>query len=97
MQCRYFDTAHSLRDCRLALRTRRDQSAKILRLNELLRDSGQDLTRLEQQMRAVKSQVRSLQADRNTLLHQRDQLASDKSLLSAEASQLKAELGRSQA
>ena len=28
MQCRYVDTVHSLRDCRLALRTRREQSAK---------------------------------------------------------------------
>ena len=77
-----------LRDYRLALRTRRDQSAKILWLNELLRDSGQDLTRLKQQMRAAKAQDRSLQEDRNTLLHQRDQLASDKSLLNAEVSQL---------
>ena len=96
MQYRYVDTVHSLKDCRLSLRTRRDQSETILRLNELLRASDQDLTRLEQQMSTMKAQVRSLQEDRNTIRQQRDQLASDKSLLSAEVSKLKVELGRSQ-
>ncbi|CAI5731149.1 unnamed protein product [Peronospora destructor] len=97
MQGRYVDAVHSLRDCKHALRTHRDQSEEVRRLRALLRANEEDQGSLERQVNFLRAQLRLLQAELNSLRQQRDQLTMDRSFLHIDVLHLKEELDRSQA
>ena len=97
MQCKYVNTVHALSECKLSLKTTRDQSAQILHLRELLQTKDRDRASLEQQINTLEGLVRSIQADLNKLEQQHAQVASDKSSLATDVSKLRRKLGQSQA